>query len=117
MPTKQITEVHIRRIKKEDLQEVLRLENASFEFPWTEQDYLSCLRQHSCFGWVAEHDERIAGVMIYETLIIGTMIHPFSHQVLEGPVPLRESVAPIRQGFQKSLPDSTREGIPQPPPV
>jgi ribosomal-protein-alanine N-acetyltransferase len=46
--------------------EVLEIENQSFEFPWSEDDFIRCLRQRNCIGMVAEHDERVAGFMIYE---------------------------------------------------
>ena len=35
--------------------EVLRTERASFEYAWTEDDFLRCLRQRNCIGMVAEH--------------------------------------------------------------
>ncbi len=58
--------VHIRWMIRRDMNEVLRIEGASFEFPWTEDDFVNCLRQRNCIGMVAEHDERAIGFMIYE---------------------------------------------------
>ena len=46
--------------------EVLEIERASFEQPWTEEDFLGHLRQRNCIGMVAEHNQRIVGFMIYE---------------------------------------------------
>ncbi|MGE0377735.1 MAG: ribosomal protein S18-alanine N-acetyltransferase [Planctomycetaceae bacterium] len=46
--------------------EVLRIEQQSFEFSWTEEDFLCCLRQRNCIGMVAERDHQIVGFMIYE---------------------------------------------------
>ena len=46
--------------------EVLAIERQSFEFPWSEEDFLRCLRQRNCIGMVAEHGERVVGFMIYE---------------------------------------------------
>ncbi|MFN0055525.1 MAG: ribosomal protein S18-alanine N-acetyltransferase [Planctomycetales bacterium] len=51
---------------RRDMPEVLRIENDSFEFNWTEEDFLACLRQRNCIGMVAEHDNRVVGFMIYE---------------------------------------------------
>jgi len=51
---------------RRDMLEVLEIENQSFEFPWSEDDFIRCLRQRNCIGMVAEHDERVAGFMIYE---------------------------------------------------
>jgi [ribosomal protein S18]-alanine N-acetyltransferase len=58
--------VHIRWMIRRDMLEVLEIENQSFEFPWSEDDFIRCLRQRNCIGMVAEHDERVAGFMIYE---------------------------------------------------
>lgn len=48
--------------------EVLEIEGQCFEFAWTEEDFLCCLRQRNCIGMVAERQERIVGFMIYELL-------------------------------------------------
>ncbi|MEQ9409104.1 MAG: ribosomal protein S18-alanine N-acetyltransferase [Fuerstiella sp.] len=56
----------IRWLIRRDMDEVLEIERASFEFPWTEEEFLSCLRQRNCIGTVAELDHEIVGFMIYE---------------------------------------------------
>lgn len=58
--------VHIRWMIRRDMPEVLDIENRSFEFTWSEEDFIRCLRQRNCIGMVAEHDERVVGFMIYE---------------------------------------------------
>ncbi len=58
--------VHIRWMIRRDMTEVLDIEQASFEFPWLEDDFLRCLRQRNCIGMVAEYDERVVGFMVYE---------------------------------------------------
>ena len=58
--------VHIRWMIRKDMAEVLEIENSSFEFPWSEDDFIRCLRQRNCIGMVAEFDERVVGFMIYE---------------------------------------------------
>lgn len=35
-------------------------------YPWTEDDFLRCLRQRNCIGMVAELDDKIVGFMLYE---------------------------------------------------
>ena len=59
-------DVQIRWLIRRDMQEVLRIESSSFEFPLTDEDFLCCLRQRNCIGMVAEHDHKIVGFMIYE---------------------------------------------------
>lgn len=59
-------DVQIRWLIRRDMPEVLEIEQDSFEFAWTEEDFLCCLRQRNCIGMVAEHNHRIVGFMIYE---------------------------------------------------
>ena len=58
--------VHIRWMIRRDMPEVLSIEQSSFEFPWSEEDFIRCLRQRNCIGMVAEFDEKVVGFMIYE---------------------------------------------------
>ena len=63
---KQAVGVQIRWMIRRDMPEVLAIEHESFEFNWTEEDFLACLRQRNCIGMVAEHDNHVVGFMIYE---------------------------------------------------
>ena len=63
---KEQVRVHIRWMIRRDMPEVLQTEQESFEFAWTEEDFLRCLRQRNCIGMVAEHGEKVVGFMIYE---------------------------------------------------
>ena len=65
-PTRDRVRVHIRWMIRRDMPEVLRSEQDSFDYSWTEDDFLRCLRQRNCIGMVAEHDDRVVGFMIYE---------------------------------------------------
>ncbi len=47
---KQSLGVHIRWMIRRDMTEVLAIEDGSFEFPWTEDDFIRCLRQRNCSG-------------------------------------------------------------------
>lgn len=58
--------VHIRWMIRRDMPAVLAIEEQSFEFAWTEDDFIRCLRQRNCIGMVAEQDEQVVGFMIYE---------------------------------------------------
>lgn len=60
---------------------VLGIENACFEFAWSEDDYIRCLRQRNCIGMVAEKDNEVVGFMIYELHknrlhILNFAVHP-----------------------------------------
>ena len=63
---KQEVRVHIRWMIRRDMPEVLDIESESFEFPWSEDDFIRCLRQRNCIGMVAELDDQVVGFMIYE---------------------------------------------------
>jgi len=63
---KQQVRVHIRWMIRRDMPDVLRIERESFEFPWSEEDFIRCLRQRNCIGMVAEYDDQVVGYMIYE---------------------------------------------------
>lgn len=71
--------VHIRWLIRRDLQAVLDIESASFEYPWTEEEFINCLRQRDCIGMVAECAEQVVGFMIYE--LQPTSIHVLSFAV------------------------------------
>jgi ribosomal-protein-alanine N-acetyltransferase len=78
---KEQVRVHIRWMIRRDMPEVLLAEQASFEYAWTEEDFLRCLRQRNCIGMVAECGERVVGFMIYELHktklhILNFAVHP-----------------------------------------
>lgn len=80
-PSQQELSVHIRWMIRRDMPEVLAIEEASFEFPWSEEDFVRCLRQRNCIGMVAEHSDRVVGFMIYELHrnrlhILNFSVHP-----------------------------------------
>lgn len=58
--------VHIRWMIRRDMPAVLGIEACCFEFAWTEEDFIRCLRQRNCIGMVAEADGDVVGFMIYE---------------------------------------------------
>jgi ribosomal-protein-alanine N-acetyltransferase len=58
--------VHIRWMIRRDMPVVLAIEESSFEFPWSEEEFIRCLRQRNCIGMVAELNDEVVGFMIYE---------------------------------------------------
>ena len=71
--------VHIRWMIRRDMPDVLAIEHSSFEFPWSEDDFIRCLRQRNCIGMVAEHEDRVVGLMVYE--LNKTRIHVLNFAV------------------------------------
>lgn len=73
--------VHIRWMIRRDMAEVLLTEQDSFAQPWSEEDFLHCLRQRNCIGMVAEQGEHVVGYVIYELHktklhILNLAVHP-----------------------------------------
>lgn len=62
----QETRLHIRWMIRRDMAEVLEIEGESFEFPWSEDEFIRCLRGRNCIGMVADQDDKVVGFMIYE---------------------------------------------------
>lgn len=61
----------IRWMLRHDLEAVLAIERASFEFPWTEQEFVGRLRRRNTIGLVVEArdhagHERVVGYLLYE---------------------------------------------------
>lgn len=81
MSTRTKIRPHIRWMIHRDYPEVCAIERCSFEFPWSEEDFIRCLRERNCIGTVAEHEERVLGFMVYELHksrlhILNFAVHP-----------------------------------------
>jgi ribosomal-protein-alanine N-acetyltransferase len=66
IPRHEPLQIQVRWMIRRDMPEVLEIEQASFEFPWSEEDFTECLRQRNCIGMVAEMAESVVAFMIYE---------------------------------------------------
>ncbi|MEM6687841.1 MAG: ribosomal protein S18-alanine N-acetyltransferase [Planctomycetota bacterium] len=66
---------------RRDMPAVLGIEQQAFEFSWTEDDFIRCLRQRNCIGMVAEVDDEVVGFMIYE--LHKTRLHILNFAVSE----------------------------------
>ena len=76
---------HIRWLIRRDMPEVLEIEQACFEFPWSEEDFIRCLRQRNCIGMVAEVEDLVLGFVIYELHksrlhVLNLAVHPHAHR-------------------------------------
>jgi len=73
--------VHCRWMIRNDMKSVINIENLSFEYPWSEREFIQLLRQRDCIGWVAESDGNVVGFMLYELLpkqirLLSIAVHP-----------------------------------------
>lgn len=84
-----ISRVHLRWMIRSDLPEVVSIEAGSFEFPWPEEDFIRCLRQRNCLGYVAEFGGRVRGFMVYQIFknrlhVLNFAVHPDYRRMLVG---------------------------------
>jgi [ribosomal protein S18]-alanine N-acetyltransferase len=72
---------HIRWMIRRDMPIVLAIEQASFNDPWTESDFVRCLRERNVIGMSIEVHGRIVGFMLYALgkdylSILNIAVHP-----------------------------------------
>ena len=106
--------VQIRWLIRRDMPEVLEIERSCFEYVWTEEDFLCCLRQRNCIGMVAEHDHEIVGFMIYELhkmklRIINFAVAPAEQRQAIGKQMIRRLVEKLSQQRRKEIVLEVRE--------
>ena len=95
-----MTTPHTRWMIRRDLPEVLGIERAAFDEPWSEAEFIARLRQRNCIGMVAEVDEHIVGFAMYEL---------YEHMVLLA----RLAVCPwaVRGGIGTALIDNLKRKL------
>lgn len=55
-----------RWLIRKDLDDVLRIEAACFDYPWDESDFREALTRRLTFAKVIEHNGRIVGYVVYD---------------------------------------------------
>lgn len=65
MSQKRLVRLLLRWATQKDLDEIQRIENASFEYPWATEDFQHFLRSRNCIGMVVTLDEIIVGYVAY----------------------------------------------------
>lgn len=80
------TNLHIRWMIRRDSEEVLAIEQTSFEQPWVEEDFLIELRKRNVIGMVVElrggrYPDKIVGHMVYGLMknridLLRISVHP-----------------------------------------
>ena len=104
----------IRWMIRMDMPEVLDIEGASFEFAWTADDFVSCLRQRNCIGMVAEEHERIVGFMVYELRkeslhLLNFAVHPKHRRCHVGKLMIDKLKDKLSQQRRRSISLNVRE--------
>lgn len=57
---------YTRWLIKRDLPAIIDIENASFPYPWTEEEFLDVLKQRNSVGFVFEEKETIIGYVLVQ---------------------------------------------------
>ncbi len=77
---------HVRWAIRKDVPSIIEIENLCFDRPWSEEDFIRCLRQRNCIGMVLDVDDAVLGFMVYELHknklhILNLAVHP-DHQCM-----------------------------------
>lgn len=60
------SEIDIPWMIRRHMDEVLEIEMQCFPLPWSEEEFIRCLRNRNAIGMVAKAEERVVGFMVYE---------------------------------------------------
>jgi len=107
--------IHIRWMIRRDMPDVMAIELASFDFAWSEDDFLRCLRQRNCIGMVAERGDSILGFMIYELHrtrlhVLNFAVHPTVRRTGVGGLMVAKLVYKLCSHRRQKLTLAVREG-------
>lgn len=104
----------IRYLIRRDLPEVLDIEGQCFEFAWTEEDFLDCLRQRNCTGMVVEYADHIIGSVIYRSLkhefeVLSFAVHPAWQRRRVGAAMVEKLISKLHRQRRKAIKLCVRE--------
>jgi ribosomal-protein-alanine N-acetyltransferase len=99
---------------RRDMADVLKIERECFEYHWTEEDFLCCLRQRNCIGMVAEHENQVLGFMIYELFksklhVLNFAVAPWGRHSSVGTQMIDKLVTKLSQQRRKQILLEVRE--------
>lgn len=100
-------EIEIPWMIRRHFDDVLRIEGECFPMPWSEEDFIRCLRQRNAIGMVAKVRDDVAGYMIYE--LHRNRLHILNFAV--APAYMRRGVGSAMVGKLKSKLNHNRNRI------
>jgi GNAT superfamily N-acetyltransferase len=100
---------------RRDMPDVMGIELASFEYAWTEDDFLRCLRQRNCIGMVAERGDSVIGFMIYELHrtrlhLLNFAVHPGARRTGIGGLMVHKLIYKLCSHRRQKISLAVREG-------
>lgn len=60
--------MNIRWLIRRDMPTVLDIEYRCFQYSWSEEEFIACLRRRNVIGMCCDVDDVLAGYMVYELL-------------------------------------------------
>lgn len=107
-------DVDIGWMIRRDMHDVMDIEQLSFEFPWTEEEYIECLKQRDCIGMIARVDGSAAGTVVYRLLpkklhVLSLAVHPDWRRQGVGTAIIDRLVAKISQQRRNEIMMEVRE--------
>lgn len=108
--------IDCRWMIRRDISEVVEIESASFEFAWSEEEFLCALRQRNCIGLTAfnERTHSVVGYAIYElhrdsTEILNMAVCPKRRRQKVGTAIIKHLIARLKKQRRKTLFAKVRE--------
>lgn len=103
-----LPKTYIRWLIRTDMPAVLRIERASFGQPWTEDEFLRCLKQRNCIGLVAVRSDQAIGFVLYETLqdklrVLNLAVDPGERRSGAGTALVRKLQDKLQRGRRERL--------------
>lgn len=98
-----------------DFPEVIQIEQESFEFAWTKEDFLNCLRNRNVVGYiVGDTAGRIVGYMMYELLksevhILNFAVAPWFRRLGAGQSMIQKLISKLPQQRRDTITLEVRE--------
>lgn len=110
------TVVDLPWLVRDHLPQVLQIEWECFTDPWTERDFLECLKHRNCIGMVAVNEAReMVGYMIYELLkgkirLLNFAVRPTWQREGVGTQMIEKLITKLGQQRRQEIFTSVREG-------
>lgn len=111
---KPTTAIHLRWMIRKDMQEVLAIEAGSFQFPWSEEDFIRALRQRNVIGFIAEQNESVVGFMVYllekkRLHLLNIAVHPGYRNQRVGEAMVKRLIGKLSKGSRNRIMLEVRE--------
>ena len=72
---------YLRKMKVDDLSDVMRIERLAYPYPWSQQNFLDCLKHPQYSSWIFEQNNSVSGYIVLsiavgEAHLLNICVHP-----------------------------------------